>query len=730
MRAALLPAGASLVCGLVACAVAAAAGADSPRAVLAGLLTLGAARAIAAAWGLRQPAERSLRTILAHVGGALLAAGCAALAAPAALRAEWLTAALHGFRAYAIVAGIGLAALALWEGMARPEPAPPQPAETMRTRWAGRVALLCVLGTGLGVNALHMEAHPMTAPSSHHSFILSPRLAHYLMGWNHRRVVADAPPQLAVSGVYYTLPVYDPLPWTDPGALLGELQEGGRLSQLLGRCDDNYSTCMPHFYAFTGAVAVLAAGHGLVPLLVPTACFLVLIAAVADIGRAAGGRWAGVTAAAVGVGFPGLFGIARWAESYIAEAALSTVMVACLVRSRGLTRWPPLVAFAGCALVAIRLGEGFSESVGAGLAVGGPFLVTAGVGLADAARTRRAPWAWAGGLVLVLGLVAATTDWTWVFDSLKQIQRGIDEEDMAASWRSPNASPAARTFIRHGLYLWFLVNDYVRPPLLVPVVLGLLGVLTLPGVRLRDRLLLVGWFVVPFVGFSFMLRKAVWYPIPMLPPLAVLAGVGLSRLPWPRGRAVALSAAGLLGVHQLVSLSLPTLGIGFPTRWVRPFDPQSVKVRWVDLVGLSDDRADRLTRDARPLLRALNSSHPPGAALTWVAVYTPWGTDPLSAQRLGHYLTLSRPDLVVVELAVARHLEAPAYAGLRAETFDYLVCIGENGAFTDCATELDRAARPDTPPALPRFTRQLLDRSAHRLDGAPLVHRLAEPGSP
>lgn len=727
MRGALFTFGGSLGFGLGVCAVGAAVGADSGTATGLGLGAAGVSRAVAAGVELRQVGPDRVARGLAHLVGAALAAALVGLAVPAALGWEPLRTAVHGFRAYVIVLAVGAAALALWEGRVRPEGVATPPDAAPAIRWASRAALVGILGAGLWVNATHLAERPMPAASSHHSFLLAPRLAHYFMGWDHRRVVAGHPPQIAMSGAWYTLPVHTPLPWTDPVALAAELAPGGRLSQLVGRCDDEYSTCMPLFYGLMGAVAALEPGHGLVPMLVPTGFFLLLLVGLWDLGNLVAGRAAGVAAAAVAVGFPGLFGMARWAESYIAEAALSTIMVVCLVRSRGLTRWAPLVVFAGCAVFAIRAGEGFSEAVGAGLAVGGAFVVTAGAGVVDGVRARRFPWAAAGGLVFVVGLIAAITDWQWVADSLMQIRRGVDEEDMAASWRSPAPSPEARLFIRHGLYAWFLVNDYVRPPLLVPVVAGLVGMLALPGVRLRDRLLLLLWFLVPFVGFSFMLRKAVWYPIPMLPPLAAIAGVGLHCVPWRRVRVGALAVAGLLGVHQLYTLSFPGAGLGFPSRWVQPFDPQSVKVRWVELLGLRDDRGDRLTHDAKRLLAALEATHPPGDGLTYVAAYSAWGADALGAQRLGYFLTLSRPDLVVVELGVPRHVQAPAYAGLRPETFSYLVCIAENGAFVDCDAELARPARPDTPPAFSTFSARLLARSTGALAGAPRVHVLGDP---
>lgn len=727
MRGPLFTVGASLGFGLAVCAVGVGAGADTEAAVGLGLGAVGAARAALAVEELRRTPDARLRRAFTHALGAALAAALCRLAAPPALEWTALREAVQGFRAYVIVLGLGLAALALWEGRARAEAAPPPEPETSTSRWASRAALLVILGGGLWVNATHLAQRPMPPPSSHHSFMLAPRLAHYFMGWDHRRVVVGHAPQLAMSATYYTIPVHAPLPWTDPPALIAELQEGGRLSQLLGRCDDDYSTCMPHFYGIIGAVAALAPGQGLLPMLVPTGFFLLLLVGLWDLGRLLVSRAAGVAAAAVGLGFPGLFGMARWPESYIGEAALSTIMVVCLVRSRGLTRWAPLVGFAACALVAIRAGEGFSESVGAGLAVAGAFMVTVGAGVVDGVRARRFPWAWAGGLVLVLGLVAATTDWHWVADSLMQIRRGIDEEDMAASWRSPGASARSQLFIRHGLYAWFIVNEYVRPPLLLPVTAGLLGVAVLPGLRLRDRLLLFAWFLIPFVGFSFMLRKAIWYPIPMLPPLAALAGVGLALIPYRRVRIAALVVAAALGLHQLGTLSFPASGLGFPARWVQPFDPKSVKVRWVEMLGLRDDRGERLTADAKRLLAALDATHPPGEGLIYVAAYTPWGTDTLSANRLGYFLTLSRPDLAVVELSVPRHVQAPAYAGLKPETFSYLVCIAENGAFTDCATELARPAKSDTPAALPAFTGRLLERSTGSLPGAPQVHVLGDP---
>lgn len=596
--------------------------------------------------------------------------------------------------------------------------------QSAERRWPFRALLLAVLLLVCGVNAWHLDRNPMPPPSSHRTWLLVPRIMHYFMGYEHRRLSIREPPQLSGAAAFYTLPVRHPFEWTSPAAVIHELRYGGRLRQLVGECGVSYTTCMPHGYAILGAVGALLPGRGLLISLVPTGYFLLLLAALYGIGVEASGRPAGVAAAAIGAGYPGLFGMARWPEGYIVITALSTGMVWCLLRSRGLTRWLPLAGFCGLAWTAIRTGEGFSESCGAGLAVAGPSVVALGVGLVEAARARRLPLRTLGGAAIVGVFLWQTTDWDWVRDSLRQMTAGLTEVAMDARLSDPNASPLMRKLASHGIYVLFIVNDYLRPTLVAWLLVAAPFLF-----RARHRLMLAAWFLVTFLGYSAMARKSIWYPIPMLPPLAAITAVGLASL--PRLRSAGLILASLTALHQLVTLTVPGAPTTLPGWLTRPVRHEIVQVRWVDLATTGEPDTRALTRDARQLLNWLDRSVPrappgDGAELIYVGVATPWGEDPTHAMRLGYYLTLRRPDLVVVELGVKRYLDGRAYDGLSTERFAMLVCIGANGSFTKCGAN-SADGRGPAPAPYTRMVGLLLDRARGSIPGVPPVLLLRHP---
>jgi len=607
---------------------------------------------------------------------------------------------------------------------------PASPNLQRRRRLAAWLAVALILALVASVNAGYLEKHPFPAYSSHHTWRLVPRITHHLAGYDHYRPSQQGPTFLGGGGSFYPLPTHEPIPWTSPTGLWDELRQDGRLYQLWGYCPTGFFACLPHAFVVPAAVANLAPGRRRLVAMVPTFYFLALLVGLYGIGSEVGGRATGVAAAAIAAGYPGLFGFARWPEGYVPAAALSVLMVWCLLRSRGLTRWRPLVVFAVLAWTAIRNGEGFSEGVGAGLAVSGPFLVELLRGPWEALRQRRLPWRWAVGVAIVAGALLTTTDWYWVQDALEQTFLGFTEHVHGGSWEGGEWSAPDASWSPSGLgvYPLFVYQDYLRPLMVGWLLVGAILLL----VRWpRHGVTLLLWLVVPLVAYTSMARKAIWYPLPILPPLAVITAVGLSRVPWRRVRATALGLAALSGLFQLLAFSPPVLPVTLnaPRALARPARIEVPDVRWVDLLAGMSPENQNLRRQADVLLAWLDREVSTDGGLKYLGVVSPWGHDIYPAMALSWYVTLARPDVAVVELAERRYFEQ-GYPGLSSRTFALLACHDEQGIFRSCVDDAGRPVlsaperRDEVPPPLTRFARLLLEREQGVIPELPAVHVL------
>ncbi len=605
------------------------------------------------------------------------------------------------------------------------------PARLELKPWHAWAALAGILVLVLWVNGWHLSQHPFPAPSSHRTWRLVPQLLHHFQGYAHHSPAGPDSIFLGGMGCFYSLPAHDPIPWTSPAGLWQELSPGGRLYQLWGACPDDFFSCMPHAFAVPAAVGALFPGHFLLVALVPTFYFLALILGMYGIGVEVADRPTGLAAAAIAAGYPALFGFARWPEGYIVAASLSTVMVWCLLRSKGLTRLLPLLGFTLLAWTAIRTGEGMAEAAGAGLAVSGVFLVELGRGLVDAVKARRVPWRWALGLTLVLGLLCLSMDWRWVQGSFDQTFTGFTEVAMDATPGAHVSSPLQGWLYSRGVYLLFIYKDYLLP-LMVGLLLLALPLLALG--RARHKLSLLLWFLIPLLGVSSMARKAIWYAVPMIPPLAALTAAGLSILGRKRVKIAALTLAAGCGLFQLVVFSNPVIEVGLRVHPFlrRPLPPQVVNVRWHDLLGNGTDATRHLKADADAFLAWLDGAVPPSDTLKQVAVITPWGEDLQQAYSLRWYLSLHRPDLSVVELSNRLYLEA-GYPKLSTRNFAFLIRTDSQGRFLPCCDEagapvVASSARPDRPPpALGRKASNLVARGRGTVPGIPPVLVLEHP---
>jgi hypothetical protein len=228
-------------------------------------------------------------------------------------------------------------------------------------------------------------------------------------------------------------------------------------------------------------------------------------------------------------------------------------MIWSLLRSRGLTRPLPALAFLGLAWTCVRSGEGFSEAVGAGLAVAGPFLVELVAGLIEQRRASRSalrPLVVAAGLV---GLFLLLLDRNWAITGLQHILFGFEETSVAGEVADPAASPILAWASVHLAYGWLSWTTYLGP------IAGGALLFGLPCVfwgEARRRWAMLAWLAIPLLAYDWMTRKAEWYALHLIPSLAVVAAVGLTaaRLRWLRigtvvlGTALAVTALGARGL--------------------------------------------------------------------------------------------------------------------------------------------------------------------------------------
>ncbi len=541
-----------------------------------------------------------------------------------------------------------------------------------RQRAPALLGLLAVLALVAGLNATHMQRNPLPKLTNHGSALLVPKIMHLTLGYDLWPPGPDEHERLITNGHFYPLPERDP-GWTPgPLRLLRELPTGGRMHQLVGTCSQPFSACMPHSMALPALLAAALPGRLLLVNLVPTGWLLLLLAALFGVGRELGGRWVGLAAAAVAAGYPGLFGHARFMEGYVPAAALSVAMIWCLLRSRGLSRPLPVAGFCVMAWTALRNGEGFSEGLGVGLAVAGPFAWVLAQHLWTELKAHRVPWRNLLGLGAVLLFLWWTTDLFWVRGSMHHVTAGFSDAAVAAS-SAPDAPMAwLHPYVPRWAYLILIWSDYLLPLMVLWLLLALPCFLLW---RRGHRAFVLLWLLIPFAAYTVQLRKSMWYPVPILPPLAVITAAGLGALPrtWPRR--IALLLAGASGLVQLFVLSTGWERALLPRdSWLRsPIPMGVVNVRGYDLTTQGDPQQQRLAALGERLLEQASRDLPTSQRLRYIGVISPLSDSPTAAENLGYQLSLRRPDLVVIPLAERFYAEQAGFADLEPADFAYLL---------------------------------------------------------
>lgn len=534
-------------------------------------------------------------------------------------------------------------------------PSPMPPTDRPSPRWLGllaRVLLLVPLILVVWQNARFFQAHPLPTDTQHDWFVRLTGLIHQLQGAREVDLCHVGPLR--------------PFPWTHPGDWLAEVQPGGRFYPLVGTCGENFWSCAPHSMVPSALLALLVPGQPVVAQFGVTLYLVLLLVALDGIGREVSGPWTGLVAACIAAGYPGLFGYSRVVEGYLPAAALSTAMVWCILLSRGFTRWLPSAAFAFLGFTALRSGEGLAEGVGVGLAVAGPFAVEAVTGIVRHRRWKLVRLAI--GVLLVEGLLLVSTDLRWVFDGLRHIFLGFEESWMAATPASGQVPASTQRWIQWTAYLALAWGEYLRPLLVGWLGLGAVAFLvTRPG-----RWVSVGaWLAVPLVAYAMMTRQAMWYALPLLPPLAMVTACGLAGLParWRAVRGGLLLAAASTGLFQL--LWLGGLGVPGSAAWVRwlaePGD--GLRIRRTTLLA-HDVREDPALVERIRSFQAWADDALPRDGLTLVALLTDCPSPTYASHAFEYLVELHRPDLEIV------HVDGACGRGVPASAYRVLVRMG------------------------------------------------------
>jgi hypothetical protein len=389
--------------------------------------------------------------------------------------------------------------------------------------------------------------------------------------------------------------------------------------------------------------------------LVFTGYLLLLLGGLYAIGCHLHSSRAGLLAAVVAAGSPGLFGFSRYLECHLPVAAMGVLVVWLLLASDGLRRRGVCLVLSVATWSLMRSGEGAADLVGAGLVVVGPALMTA------AQAVRRDGRSALVGLALVVIPLALLTEWDQVHGAVLQVLTAFRDPAVQLDLGASQGVLAGGGSFRWA-YLILVGTDYLAPLLAGCLLLSLV---LLRGSEPAHKWLWAAWFLVPFVAFTWMQRKASWYAVGLVPPLVLVVGVAGASRPW-----LARVAAGVALLQLLVFSGTPEASWPEGLRWIRqPVPLADWRLRRVDLLRPGEEEGTlAVARDTQTLLDWLDREWEPGT-VRFVG-YLPMGYRHDYAFR---YLAgIRRPDLQFLNLADPRLREA-GYAGVSADKIDLLV---------------------------------------------------------
>lgn len=462
-------------------------------------------------------------------------------------------------------------------------------------------------------------------------------------------------------------PEVEPVDWLSPSSLVSEMATGKLRPLFQNHGDVIYWVEIPHpFFLATVWGEITGWAVWAVPL-VFTGYFLLMLLSLFGIGKEAADEWTGVAAAAIGGGFPVLFGFGRFIHDTLPIAALCTFMVWMILSSDGFRRWPRCLAFGVAGWSMLRSGESFYGSVLGMLVIGGPVLIEVGHSLRRGMDRR----AWFG-LLLAAGIPIATFDWWWFGPAVHYLG---DEDPFGDIMMAPQivhwVDPAHHQALKYGAYLVTMMNDLVRPWMMIWVGLGA-AFLWRSDAKRRIALFLM--FAIPFACLSWMTRKSNWYIVPVAPGLALIAALGLRGVPFIGRRLLGVATvAGLVSV-VFYSAAPDHLRRAMPQWLDRPYR-NMVIMREVELAPLKMYAGRAIISGAQEVVRTLDRVHPVDGKQRQLALFC---EDQFWAWAFKYVVEMQRPDVHVVSLIHINLLEHYA-AELDAEDFDLLVHLDDHG---------------------------------------------------
>ena len=503
------------------------------------------------------------------------------------------------------------------------------------------LSLLLFLTAAFMVRGHHVM--PLPPHSSHDGFLLVPQLVDILEG------------QTPVDGRFG---MFQPTWFSSRVEATHALGWSGFAERVLGNVQSHTWIDTPHPMAL---MAFLAHGGGLgtwAAVLAQWLYLCLLVASLYLIGRRVKGPFCGFIAALMGLGSPGIMGTTQYIEPHLAVVSMSAVVVCLLVYSDGLRRWR-LGVLASLALWSLsRSGEGSGDAVIAGLVVIGPVIAT----LLTVNRSQHASRVLLGVIALAVPFLLLA-DIPWMMAAMERVTRAFADPQVQTDVVAKGGA-LAHPLAWLGAYVILLVTDYALPAMSLLIVLGLLR---LRGARFDHRLLLLLWTIVPWLALSWMQRKASWYGFPLLPPLLILAAIGLSRL----GTKMRWLVAGVC-LSQWCFISASD-GETQHTWLTRPLPLHDWRLRRIDLFSPMD------SSDSRRVRRDLD------AVVDWTAGLQSPG--PLALITMGskhdyaarYYLSMKQPGLQVVSLSDPR-TRAEEYRGLHPGDFSALLFLDDGSS--------------------------------------------------
>jgi len=256
-----------------------------------------------------------------------------------------------------------------------------------------------------------------------------------------------------------------------------------------------------------GALLLKPGGDFHALMLAPTFWLIVLLLCLYLTARRLAGPAAGLLAAALAAGWPGVYGWSRIYASITGNMALTALGVCLAAYSNRGRRLIPAALAGAIAALCLKGGETVGEALSNLLTVLPPAVVL--IFPSWNKEGRRGWW----GLALFLAVFAALLDWPWLFQVTDYLQREVGAPPAGGGG-------SAGAFAYASAILFY----QTAPPLLIGLLL-LFGLAMLKRRRPAIRAWLPGlvWIAAPLFVLSFVAKKNVHYLQPALPGLALLA---------------------------------------------------------------------------------------------------------------------------------------------------------------------------------------------------------------